>query len=762
MTDYTKWRTDPEPHWTKDEIEEWASLLPTFKTGPQDGTGRTVVTDIEGDGLLRQEGPNKKRVTQLWCIGATDVDTGEKFYWGVDQGPASIEHGLAFLSQCHMTLAHHGIGYDYPAMEELYPGWKRPAKAWDTMVIAKVIWPPDSLIGPDLQRIRSGRMPGHLLKSHSLKAWGYRVGTLKVEYDGGFDAWRPGMSSYLMTGDMDVPLALWALCKKRMGWSAESPPGTLKWPELTLEVENEVARIVMQQELDGVRFDREAAIKLSKELLNTQAGIEKKLVETFGSWWQPLDDPELGTAAARTTRRALHQFPDITVPRVSEKTGKPLKPYIGPPLEEIAEANPFVRIERVTFNPSSRDHLGQRLQAVFGWKPKAFGKDGKPTVDESTLAEIPDAVMPAETRQLILDYFVVAKTYGMLTKGAKAWITMCAKHSEKHGTVSRIHGSMDTCGAVTRRGIHKDPNLSQVPSIRKEKLKDADGKVYEEVLRGLAGRYGYECRALFTADEGWEETGVDASSLELIDLGHYLFLLDDGAFSARVCDPKRDPHSEHAELTGTTRADAKTTIYLFVYGGSAWKLSLDRGIIVTQDMVPTLLGYRGLPMLLKFLEKRFDADFVRKLDDMQKARLAHCRIIITKLEAGIAGLKKLKDNVTGVAAQGWLKAIDGSRIHVRKSHAALNSLLQSAGAISCKLWIMLVHRELAARGLRHGEDFKQILWVHDELQFTHRPGLGPVIKEVAEQCMVRAGEMLGLRGRYRTDGKTGLNWAQCH
>ncbi len=47
-----------------------------------------------------------------------------------------------------------------------------------------------------------------------------------------------------------------------------------------------------------------------------------------------------------------------------------------------------------------------RLQAVFGWKPKAFGANGKPTVDESTLAEIPDAVMPEETRNLILDYFV--------------------------------------------------------------------------------------------------------------------------------------------------------------------------------------------------------------------------------------------------------------------------------------------------------------------------------------------------------------------
>jgi hypothetical protein len=39
-------------------------------------------------------------------------------------------------------------------------------------------------------------------------------------------------------------------------------------------------------------------------------------------------------------------------------------------------------------NCGSRDHLGMRLQAVYGWKPKKFGKDGKPSVDESTLEEV--------------------------------------------------------------------------------------------------------------------------------------------------------------------------------------------------------------------------------------------------------------------------------------------------------------------------------------------------------------------------------------
>lgn len=753
---------------------EWEAMRAGFKTGPQDGTGRRVIFDIEGDGLLHAQGAPgsasyKPEGTELWCIGAIDVATEEKFYWGVDlegdpADPTSftpnLPHALRFLSQCDMTLAHHGIGYDYPYIARWAQRngihWKPCPKAWDSEVIAKVVWPYDVLVGPDLARIRAGMMPGHMLKRHGLAAWGYRTGTHKVDYSGGFHEWSPAMAVYLMTGDLDGPLALWRLIEKRTaGWAN---------PELTFEVENETARIVFEQGEHGVRFDMPRAVALASELANEKARIEKRLVEVFGSWWAPLDDPEVGRPHGSTQRRQLREFPDVTIPRRSEKTGKELKPYVGPPLEEATEGDHWVRIERTTFNPSSRDHLGQRLQEVYGWKPKKFSTEtGKPTVDESVLGEIPDAVMPADIRQLVLDYFVVSKTLGTLSKGKKSWIGMAAGPTTKDPwhIPGRVHGEMDTCGAVTRRGTHKNPNLSGTPKVRKDKITKAP-------LVGLAGRYGLECRELFCADDGWEQTGIDASSLELIDLGHYLHPLDGGAFSERVCDPKRDAHEEHAtmasEVAGNpvTRDDAKTTIYLKVYGGSAYKLSLDPAIIVKPEEVPGLLAYRGLPMLLRSLEKRFDEAFVRKLDDMQKARIARSRQIIVALEAGIPGLKDLSEKVTEAAERGWLKAIDGSRIHVRKKHAALNALLQSAGAITCKLWMVRFHRALAAEGLRDGVDFKQTLWVHDELQFTHRPGLGPTLREIGEREMVATGVQLGLRGRYRTEGKTGGNWAECH
>lgn len=746
------------------------------------GKGRRLYMDTEANNLY-------PAVDQMHCLGVIDIDTEEEFYFGpaIHEGhpkwtpllgnpTGTLEDGMLFMSDGDLLTGHNSVGFDYPACEKLYPEhFKRPKKAWDSLVAAKLVWPYDVLIGPDLARIRAGSMPAFLLKSHSLKAWGYRLGDNKDEYDGDHDKypgeenakerfdrrweeWNPYMASYMMQ-DCRPGVKLWKLIEKRVGWDPETK-ADLVWPEMVFWYEHEAARILFEQQQFGIRFDREKGTALGVELANQKAVIEGQLVNTFGTWWQPDVDAktrapiEVSPAADRKVK--MQGCPDVTKRRFSEKTGKELAPYVGPPICEYVAGAPYVNITLTEFSPSSRDHLGMRLQDVFGWKPKKFGKNGKPTVDESVLEEIPEAVLPADTRQLILDFFVVNKTLGMLRSGSKAWMSKGIL-----GDDDRIHGRVDSSGAVTRRGTHSNPNLGQVPAVTKEKVVDPDGTKHEEIVRGLRGRYGYECRELFTADVGCEQTGVDASALELIDLGHYLEPHDGGKFRDRVCDPNRDPHTEHSELTGRTRAETKTATYLYVYGGSAYKLSLDTP--VDDAEIPELLGYKGLTLLLKNLERRFDVDFVAKLDDRQKARIAKARQIILAFEGGIEGIKPLKKEVTEVAqARGWLKGLDGSKLHVRKAHAALNTLLQSAGAMTCKLWMVLTHEKLAARGLIHGVHFKQVLWVHDELQFSHLPGLHEVIKECAYEAIKEAGVMLGLRGEYRADAKLGHNWAECH
>lgn len=716
--------------------------LPGKPTTP--ATGRTLVLDIEADGLLFQQG-SKREATQFWCFAVADMETGEEFYWG----PEEIEEGLRWLQDAKELIAHNGNGFDFPAIPKLYPWYRTSARLLDSLVLCKILWPAEVLVGPDLARIRSGKMPGQYLKRQSLAAWGYRTGTYKGEYTGGFDAWSPAMADYLM-GDIRATVALWKLIKTKL-------TAPLVWPDRVVDEEMAMSRICLEQEWGGVSFDKPKAHALARHLANSKAELEAKLVDIFGSWWQASEEQD--PAIDRDVK--LAGFEDVVIPRVSEKTGKALAPYVGPPKAEYRKGQPYVNIEWVTFNPSSRDHLGQRLCEVYGWTPKKFGKDGKPSVDETVLEAIPDAVMPADVRKSVLDYFVVTKTLAMLAGGRQAWIALV------DDATGKIHGRIDPQATITRRASHSKPNRSQTPGVRKEKVV-VDGVTKEVPLLGLAGRYGWECRDLWVADPGWELTGTDASALELILLGHYLQPLDGGAFSERVCDPTRDPHREHAEIAGMLRADAKTAIYLRIFGGSAFKLSLD--IDIADDEILPNLGYRGLPMLLSSLEKRFDADFVLRLDDRQRAKIAKARQIILKLEQGIPGLKKISENVSKAAAQGWLKAIDGSRIIVRKDYAALNALLQSAGAIACKRWGVLLERALQAQGLRPWRpftpdreyDYRMVGWYHDEYSYTHRPGLGPIIAETAERCLVEAGESLGLRGRFRSDAKTGLSWAETH
>jgi DNA polymerase I-like protein with 3'-5' exonuclease and polymerase domains len=654
--------------------------------------------------------------------------------------------------------------------------------------MAKMIWPAEILLGPDLIRARQGRFDMKLLKSHSLKAWGIRLGDRKDEYTGdpikypvvmGMDdkgqpydinakerfdqrwaEWNPFMARYMMQDNRPM-VKLWKLIEKRIGW-VEPEKADLVWPEFVLEYEHEYARIVAEQEDFGVRFDVAKAQQMEVTLLNLRAKINEKLEDTFGSWWHASE--EVTPKAARNVQRK--DLPNVSRRRVSPRTGKELAPEVGPPVERYSPDSPYTPIERITYSATNRNHLSLRLQDVYGWKPKKFGKgkdgeQGKPTVDEATLEEIPDAVLPTTIRKLILDGFVVNKLLGMVAQGTFSWLRMV----EEDG---RIHGRVDSNGTITRRCSHSSPNLGQTPAVLMEKLLNELGETYEVPLHGLAGKFGYECRELFTADEGWELTGIDKSSLELINLGHYLFPHDEGAFSARVCDEDRDAHAEHAKLasdaSGTlvTRKDAKTTIYLKVYGGSAYKLSLAPELIVTEDEVPELLQYRGLPMLLKSLVRRFDQDFVDKLDDMQKARIVKARKIIVALEAGIAGLEELTKLVTQAGEKGWIKGMDGSRLTVRKAYSTLNTLLQGGGAMACKIWKVFFHRLMRAAGYIHGVHYKQVLDVHDEIQVTHLPGLGPVVAELAEKAAKMAGVALKLRGEYRTDAKHGVNWAQCH
>ena len=112
----------------------------------------------------------------------------------------------------------------------------------------------------------------------------------------------------------------------------------------------------------------------------------------------------------------------------------------------------------------------------------------------------------------------------------------------------RVHGYVNSNGAVTGRMTHSSPNMAQVPSVNAE--------------------YGADCRACWTSPKGYKIVGMDASGLELRMLAHYM---KDEAYTNEILTG--DIHTANQLASGVdTRSQAKTFIYAFLYGAGDAKI----------------------------------------------------------------------------------------------------------------------------------------------------------------------------------------------
>jgi len=264
-----------------------------------------------------------------------------------------------------------------------------------------------------------------------------------------------------------------------------------------------------------------------------------------------------------------------------------------------------------------------------------------------------------------------------------------------------------TNGAVTGRCTHNYPNIAQTPASRSP--------------------YGHECRSLFYAPEGWELLGADASGLELRMLAHYMARYDGGEYAKIILEG--DIHSVNQLAAGLpTRDDAKTFIYAFLYGAGPVKI----GSIVSPLAVEEAQKSIGVKLMNSFLNKT-------------------------------PALKRLREDVKAAAKRkGYLVGLDGRHLHVRSLHAALNTLLQSAGAIVMKKATVNFYPLQLNAGFEFGKDFGNCANIHDEYQELIRKGLGDTIGPLAVQAIRNSGEYFGLRMPLDGEYKVGKSWAETH
>jgi DNA polymerase I-like protein with 3'-5' exonuclease and polymerase domains len=299
--------------------------------------------------------------------------------------------------------------------------------------------------------------------------------------------------------------------------------------------------------------------------------------------------------------------------------------------------------------------------------------------------------------QMFSRYFLLQKRTGLL----KSWIQEC---SDK----DRVHGRVLTLKTITGRMAHHKPNMAQVPAVYSP--------------------YGKECRELWTISnpDTHQLVGTDASGLELRCLAHYM---EDEKFTNEVLTG--DVHTANQKAAGLqTRDQAKTFIYAFLYGAGPGKI----GSIVGGSWS------EGEKLIAKFLKNM--------------PSLADLRNDITSE----AKLDRLKEEVLNDSQSGRIEGLDGRMLHIRHEHATLNTLLQSAGAIVCKQWLVEMDRMI----WEHGLDAKLVASVHDEYQFeVAKPDIDSFTK-VTKEAMKTTQEILNFKCDLDCDYKVGNNWAETH
>lgn len=124
----------------------------------------------------------------------------------------------------------------------------------------------------------------------------------------------------------------------------------------------------------------------------------------------------------------------------------------------------------------------------------------------------------------------------------------------------------------------------------------------------------------------------------------------------------------------------------------------------------------------------------------------------------------LDDIQKAVKARGYLIGLDKRRLPIRSVHSALNTLLQSAGAIAMKLATCLFWETAEmAMSWRFGDEVAQMAHIHDEFQLAVRDDIpSETVGNLAVKAIQDAGKAFNFRCPLDGEYKVGTDWAETH
>jgi len=661
--------------------------------------GKSIgVFDAETDGFLATK-------PKVHCITIIDAITNSTSPSADTAG--FVEDYLSVLDEFDVLVGHNIIGFDLPLLKQKY-GWE-PEKH---VIILDTLWM-SRMYRPDLDG------------GHSLGSWGQRLGNEKIEYHPVSDPEQPVYNAEeknpsknpCWTGsiytetmgeycDQDVALNV------EVFWKLLGFLEFYSWQSIICEMDT--AALIQRQMEHGFVFDYKAAEILYAELMDRQGALEELVLETF----HPL--PKLIREVQPKVRL------DGTVSPVG------LKKHMELMGNDIFPVPDFTRHEKeyTKWIPCEPDNPGGYCGTDGTYGLPSDGHIKKyVTYQSGAFSDIEWPAFSLGSRQQIAERLILAgyklkeftekgnpiindetlkdaadagipeaiplAEYFMITKRVGMVRDWLAKAVwNEEQGVHRIHGYVNSYGANSSRMTHSSPNVAQVPSPKSD--------------------YGKECRSLFCSRTGYKLVGCDASGLELRVLAHYM---NDATYTKTLLEG--DIHTVNQIAAGLpTRDSAKTFIYSFLYGGGDALIGANIGGKAKE----------GKKIKKEFLDKT-------------------------------PALKRLREGVLAVASKrNWLKGMDGRILRIRSPHSALNTLLQGAGAIICKYWLIEFMKQLDAEGI-YAEPCANI---HDEASVEVKEEDTARVAIIMEKAFLTVSSMLQSNCLLEGEAKIGDTWYDVH
>ena len=175
--------------------------MQSLLTKPTIGQVGTAVFDIETNGLsFTKEDPRIHCIAVHWAEDSrTEVFNDEKYSESAKELPMgssySITTALSNLEVADVIVGHNIIGYDLPYINHIYPWFNPRGTIIDTLLLSRLYHP--NLLDID-KKNEWKNMPTKLYGSHSLKAYGYRLGVYKGDFGETTDwkTWSQEMQDY--------------------------------------------------------------------------------------------------------------------------------------------------------------------------------------------------------------------------------------------------------------------------------------------------------------------------------------------------------------------------------------------------------------------------------------------------------------------------------------------------------------------------------------------------------------------------------------